>query len=175
MSVLARNSTEKIKLPSGKTVHIPKCVTCFPLWCGEPITNTYGGKAVLTFRGKPLFAELLAILEAPDPSLWCGLRDRVLLATLYNTGARVSEIIGLRVGDVVLGTTSAIRILGKGRKERTVPLWPSTSRQIRAWLKRIDAAPQQSLFPNRSGLRKDPFWNVTEVLQLGQLPYRLRM
>jgi|SRR5438445_829835 len=112
--------------------------------------------------------EIQAILEAPDPSLWCGLRDRVLLATLYNTGARVSEVIGLRVGDVVLGTTSSIRILGKGRKERTVPLWPSTSRQIRAWLKRIDAAPQRSLFPNRSSSPMTRS-NVTDRLRIATI------
>ncbi|MGB2625646.1 MAG: tyrosine-type recombinase/integrase [Candidatus Acidiferrum sp.] len=95
--------------------------------------------------------ETQEILDAPDLNSWCGQRDRVLFATLYNTGARVSEIIGLRVHDVVLAATSSVHILGKGRKERTVPLWPSTSRLVRAWLKQIDAAPERPLFPNRSG------------------------
>ncbi|MFL9989457.1 tyrosine-type recombinase/integrase [Paraburkholderia sediminicola] len=49
--------------------------------------------------------EIEALLAAPDPNTWCGQGDRVLLATLYNTGARVSELIRLRVGDVVLDKT----------------------------------------------------------------------
>jgi site-specific recombinase XerD len=70
--------------------------------------------------------EIQHLLTAPDPDTWAGQRDRVLLATMYNTGARVSEILALRVGDVILGTSPCVHILGKGRKERTVPLWRST-------------------------------------------------
>lgn len=112
--------------------------------------------------------EIQAILDAPDLHSWCGQRDRVLIATLYNTGARVSEVIGLRVRDVVLAATSSVHILGKGRKERTVPLWPSTSRQIRAWLKQIDAAPERPLFPNRSGHSMTRS-NVTDRLRMATL------
>lgn len=96
-------------------------------------------------------AEIGAVLNAPDGVTWCGQRDRVMLATLYNTGARVSELIGMRVGDVVLQRSASVRIHGKGRKERTVPLWQSTATQIRRWLPRINALPDQPLFPNRSG------------------------
>lgn len=95
--------------------------------------------------------EIQAILEAPNPNDWCGRRDRVLLAMLYNTGGRVSEIIGLKVCDIVLASTSSVHILGKGRKEHTIPLWPSKSRQIRAWLEQIDAVSHRLLFRNRSG------------------------
>lgn len=52
--------------------------------------------------------EMQAILEAPDPRTWAGQRDRALFSLMYNTGARVSEAIGLRVGDVIIdGTTTA--------------------------------------------------------------------
>ena len=112
--------------------------------------------------------EIQSILDAPDLNSWCGQRDRALLATLYNTGARVSEIIGLRVRDVVLAATSSVHIFGKGRKERTVPLWPSTSRQIRAWLKQIDAGPERPLFPNRSGHSMTRS-NVTDRLRVATL------
>ena len=95
--------------------------------------------------------EIAAVLNAPDGASWCGQRDRVMLATLYNTGARVSELIGMRVGDVVLERSASVRLRGKGRKERTLPLWPSTATQIRRWLPRITATPDQPLFPNRSG------------------------
>ena len=77
--------------------------------------------------------EIKALLNAPDPATWCGQRDRVMLATLYNSGARVSELISMTVGDVVLDRSSSIRIHGKGRKERSVPLWRTTANQIRLW------------------------------------------
>jgi site-specific recombinase XerD len=59
-----------------------------------------------------------AIVAAPDTSTWVGRRDHVLLATLYNTGARVSEIIGIQVDDLNLSSSSSVRLRGKGRKER---------------------------------------------------------
>lgn len=95
--------------------------------------------------------EICALLDAPNPNTWCGQRDRVMLATLYNTGARVSELIGIRVGDVELDRSPSVRLHGKGRKERAVPLWRSTAIQIRLWLRQIGASPEQRLFPNRSG------------------------
>lgn len=92
-----------------------------------------------------------AILDAPDQNTWSGQRDRMMLTTLYNTGARVSELIGMRVGDLMLGSTASMRIRGKGRKERSVPLWPDTATQLRRWLKVHPRAPEQPLFPNRCG------------------------
>lgn len=63
---------------------------------------------------KPMVAflsrqEMQAILDAPDAASWSGQRDRVLLATLYNTGARVSEVIGIKVGDIALDGSPSIR------------------------------------------------------------------
>ena len=98
-------------------------------------------------------AEMQAILDAPDCTTWCGQRDRVMFATLYNTGGRVSEITGLKVADVVLDCSAAVRIRGKGRKERSVPLWRTTATEIRKWLARINDRPDQALFPGRSGAR----------------------
>lgn len=95
--------------------------------------------------------EINAILNAPERTTWCGQRDRVMLATLYNTGSRVSELIGMTVKDLVLERSPSVRIHGKGRKERTVPLWRRTATQLRRWLPQIDSAPDQHLFPTRSG------------------------
>jgi site-specific recombinase XerD len=92
-----------------------------------------------------------AILAAPDADTWVGQRDRVMLATLYNTGARVSELLGMRVSDLVLGPTSWIGIHGKGRKERSVPLWPATAKDLRRWLRQYPRAPHEPLFPGRDG------------------------
>jgi len=78
--------------------------------------------------------------------------DRLLLTLMFNTGARVSEIIGVRVSDVVLGPSSSIRLHGKGRKQRTLPLWKSSAHAVRDWLQlnpqlRADAP----LLPTRDG------------------------
>jgi len=93
-----------------------------------------------------------AILAAPDASTWTGQRDHVMLATLYNTGARVSELIDMRVSDLTIGPTTWVRIHGKGRKERSVPLWPNTAKELRRWLRQYPRAPEEPLFPGRSGV-----------------------
>jgi len=62
---------------------------------------------------------------------WTSQRDHLLLAMLYNTGARVSEIIGVKVGDVVMNESPVLHLRGKGRKQRTTPLWKSTVQEIR--------------------------------------------
>jgi len=92
-----------------------------------------------------------ALLAAPDPCTWSGRRDRVMFATLYNSGARVSELIGMRVADLRLVPAAAIRIRSKGRKERCVPLWQRTAKQLRDWLQHLPDTPDQVLFPNRAG------------------------
>jgi site-specific recombinase XerD len=95
--------------------------------------------------------EVAAVLDAPDGSTWSGHRDRVLFALLYNTGARVSEAVAIRRSDVSLDRSRSVRLLGKGRKHRTVPLWKSTAEQLRGWEARIGPEPNGYLFPNRHG------------------------
>jgi integrase/recombinase XerD len=95
--------------------------------------------------------EVQAIIDAPDASTWAGQRDQVLWATMYNTGARVSEAIGITVADVVLEASPSVHLHGKGRKDRTVPIWPATAAQIRRWMARIDASPSKPLFPAVKG------------------------
>lgn len=67
---------------------------------------------------------------------WTSQRDHLLLRLLHNRGARVSEIIGVTLSDVVLDGTACVLLHGKGRRQHTVPLWlwPSTARHVRAWL-----------------------------------------
>jgi len=96
-------------------------------------------------------AEVQALLDAPDRNTWSGDRDAALFAVLYNTGARVSEMTGLRITDVLLERSAAVHLHGKGRKKRIVPLWKSTAAQLRAWLSRIDNSPNAPVFPNRAG------------------------
>jgi len=95
--------------------------------------------------------EIEAILAAPDPQSWSGHRDQAMLATFYNTGARVSEIAALRRVDAKLDHSPSLRIHGKGRKERVVPLWKTTVDHIKRWMARSPMIPEAPLFPNRSG------------------------
>lgn len=110
--------------------------------------------------------EIRTIIEAPDPSTWAGQRDRAMFSTLYNTGARVSEMIGVRWGDVVLEGQPAAHLHGKGRKDRSVPLWRPTASLLRSWRRRLGEPPADAmLFPNRSGGHMTRS-NVTQRLQL---------
>jgi integrase/recombinase XerD len=94
--------------------------------------------------------EMHALLEVMDNS-WSGRRDHLLFLFLYNTGARVSEALSVRVQDLQRHDYRAVQLLGKGRKQRTVPLWKETAQHIRAWLKFADLKPDQPLLPNRFG------------------------
>ena len=91
--------------------------------------------------------QVAAILAAPDQRTWSGQRDAVLLATAYNTGARVSELTALRVRDVLLDRQAAVHLHGKGRKQRVIPLWKTTAAQLRAWLNQLNPARTRRCFP----------------------------
>jgi site-specific recombinase XerD len=98
--------------------------------------------------------EMDALLNAHDLSQWAGRRDHALLLTLYNTGARVSEITGLQRSQVQFGTKSFVQFKGKGRKERPVPLWSSTSRTLRTWFEELNSDARYraaTAFPNARG------------------------
>ena len=109
--------------------------------------------------------EMLAVIGKPDVG-WVSQRDCLLLALMYNTGARVSEIIGVKVADVVLDAGACVHLHGKGRKARSVPLWRSTANATRAWLKlnpNFNSA--SALLPNRRGQPMTRS-NVTQRLAL---------
>jgi len=109
--------------------------------------------------------EMLAIIGKPG-SGWTSQRDHLLLTMLYNTGARVSEIIGVRVADVVLDGAACVHLHGKGRKQRTVPLWRSTVKATRAWLRlNPKLGSTSALLPNRGG-QPMTRGNVTQRLGL---------
>ena len=96
--------------------------------------------------------QIEALLAAPDLSTWYGRRDRALLHLCVQTGLRVSELIGLRCGDVVLGAGAHVRCHGKGRKERSTPLRADTTAVLDAWLdERADAADRPLFVSNRNG------------------------
>lgn len=128
------------------------------LQCPEALLITQQIQAIPMKRfEKPMLGflsreETKALLEAPDDQTWYGCRDRILLSVLYNTGARVSELIGVRVADVELTLSPSVRLHGKGRKQRTVPLWKETAVKIRRWLVFANLKEEQPLVPTRQGL-----------------------
>jgi integrase/recombinase XerD len=95
--------------------------------------------------------EIKALLAAPDRSTWLGRRDHALLLLMIQTGVRVSELVGLRVGDVQLGTAPHCRVTGKGRKKRATTLTRETVAVLRPWLKERKGDPEDPLFPTRQG------------------------
>ncbi len=120
---------------------------------------------------RPMFGyltreEVLAVIGEPGDSWMCQ-RDHALFLLMYNTGARVSEIIGVKVGDVVLDASAAcIHLHGKGRKQRSVPLWHVTVKALRVWLRaNTELTAEAPLLPNRNG-REMTRANVTLRLAL---------
>lgn len=95
--------------------------------------------------------EMQAVINAPLTATLAGRRDRLLFQLLYNTGARISEILGLRVEDVRVHGFQAVQLSGKGRKHRVVPLWKTTRRLVREWVASNALKPEQPLLVNRFG------------------------
>jgi integrase/recombinase XerD len=95
--------------------------------------------------------EMDALLAAPDLSTRVGRRDHALLALALQTGLRVSELVGLRCGDVTLGPGANVHCIGKGRKERCTPLTRETAGVLRVWLRELAGEPGSPLFPGPSG------------------------
>jgi integrase/recombinase XerD len=94
---------------------------------------------------------IAAILTAPDRSTWVGRRDHALLLTMYNSGARVSEMTALRCAQVAVGVSTFVHLHGKGRKDRAIPLWPHTSRVLQDWFRERGADQGHMAFPNARG------------------------
>jgi site-specific recombinase XerD len=111
--------------------------------------------------------EVEAILAATGET-WAGRRDYLLFLLLYNTGARISEILALRVRDALLADGRYLALQGKGRKQRSVPLWRNTQTRLRQWIKENHGEPESPLLPNRFGqplTRSGASWQLRQILQ----------
>jgi integrase/recombinase XerD len=97
--------------------------------------------------------ELRALLIAPDADTSAGRRDRALLLAMFNTGARVQEILDVRPCDLQLVRPLQVRLCGKGRKERFCPLWPQTAEALATLIQesQLDPDASQPLFCNGRG------------------------
>jgi integrase/recombinase XerD len=140
--------------------------------------------------GKPLprplsVEEVVALIEQPDPNTWRGLRDRALLSLAYAAGLRVSELLGLAVGDLDL-ERGVVAAFGKGRKRRLVPIGEVAMQHLRAYLHAFSTQPgvkpPRLLFASSTGkpFTRQMFWNVVRKAALkaqipgAVYPHRLR-
>lgn len=98
-------------------------------------------------------AEVDALLAAPDQRTWFGRRDHTFLLVAVQTGLRVSEMTGLTRKDVALATGAHVRVIGKGRKERSTPLARPTRDALKAWLREPCRGKGDLLFPSGTGGR----------------------
>ncbi len=95
--------------------------------------------------------EVRAILNTPNVTTRLGIRDRAMLHLCFAGGLRVSELVGLPLANVLLQGTPSIRVMGKGRRERCLPLWKETAADLRAWLAVRGAVAVPELFVNAAG------------------------
>ncbi|MER9877371.1 tyrosine-type recombinase/integrase [Mesorhizobium sp. M0195] len=97
--------------------------------------------------------EIRALLAAPDIRTRGGLRDRAMLHLAYAAGLRASELLAMRMDDFPDRSLSSVRVLGKGRRERILPLWKETQAALRAWLAVRPGGQGPELFLSRDGKR----------------------
>jgi integrase/recombinase XerC len=100
---------------------------------GDPAALVGTPRAEQTLPRHMSVDEMGALLETPDTSVPLGRRDRAILELFYASGLRLSELVGLDLEDVNLGSR-LVRVLGKGAKERIIPFNTSAAAAIRAWL-----------------------------------------
>ena len=105
-------------------------------------------------------ADVEALLGAPDVATSLGLRDRAMLETLYATGLRVSELVALKTFEVNLDA-NVIRVMGKGSKERLVPLGEEAAHWISRYLEqRKSSANALFITGRRRGMTRQAFWHL---------------
>jgi len=88
--------------------------------------------------------EVEAILATTDSRTWIGRRDHLLFVFLYNTGARISEALALRPDEI---QSRVVRLHGKGRKDRVVPIWARTAAELHRWCRENEIRSGQHIFP----------------------------
>ena len=99
------------------------------------------------------FKEIQSVLSIINRATVDGRRDLALFTLLFNTGARVSEVVGLQAADLRLTAPASVLLRGKGKKQRVCPLWPETATLLRNLLEEQDIAPNlpTTVFHNHRG------------------------
>jgi site-specific recombinase XerD len=105
-------------------------------------------EALVTHLTRP---EMKALLDAPDPRTLSGTRDRAMLHLAFAAGLRVSELVGLRLDQVDQRNWASIHVMGKGRRERVLPLWKETAAALKAWIAIRPRTDEPEFFLNSAG------------------------
>lgn len=95
--------------------------------------------------------EMKALLDAPDPRTRSGTRDRAMLHLAFAAGLRVSELVGLRLDQLDQRNWASIHVMGKGRRERVLPLWKETASALKAWIAIRPSTDEPEIFLNSVG------------------------
>ena len=105
------------------------------------------------------YDEIRAILDSVDRATPTGRRDYALLALMFNSGARVQEIVDIGACDLQLQSPPQIKLVGKGRKTRICPLWPQTAKVLKAFVaeRALDSRSNAAVFCNQRGERLTRF------------------
>jgi integrase/recombinase XerD len=126
----------------------------------DPTLKLEPPKPVPRFPKSLSEADVETLLGAPDASSALGLRDRAMLETLYATGLRVSELVALKTFEVNLDS-GVVRVMGKGAKERLVPLGEEAVDWISRYMKeRKDASDALFLTSRGRGMTRQAFWHL---------------
>ncbi|HVR42651.1 MAG TPA: site-specific tyrosine recombinase XerD [Thermoanaerobaculia bacterium] len=134
---------------------------------GDPTENLDNPKLWSSLPTSLLPSEIEALIAAPDLATTLGLRDRAMLEVLYATGLRVSELIRIRIDDLVLDA-GFLRAFGKGSKERIVPFGDAARDTVVAWIERgrpeLDRHGDPALFLSNRGrpLSRQSVWMMIE-------------
>src|SRR5216683_2816532 len=107
-------------------------------------------RTLVSFLTRP---EVDALLAAPDQRTWSGRRDHAFLLVAVQTGLRLSEMTGLKREDLILDAGAHVRVIGKGRKERCIPLAKATRAVLHTWLQEPPRGNGDVLFPSARGQR----------------------
>jgi integrase/recombinase XerD len=98
-------------------------------------------------------SEIESLLAAPDQKSWVGRRDFLLLSVIIQTGLRLSELTGLTWNDISFGCGANVKVNGKGRKERAIPLPRELSTKLESWRRIESSSPDSVVFPSQKGGR----------------------
>ena len=153
----------------------------------DPSVNLESPKIRRSLPGYLRLEEVERLLAQPDAKTPFGLRDRAMLEVLYSAGLRVSELVGLRVGDLDT-KVGCVRCIGKGDKERIVPIGKKALGMVERYLREArpkflgKAAGSPALFVNRRGgaLSRVGVWKILSTygrragLRVALTPHMLR-
>ena len=173
LNYLEENRRNTIRTRNARLAALRSFVHYLTDWLGPELPAATRRILTLPFKRqvRPMVgfltrAEIEALLAATEDT-WTGRRDHLLILLLYNTGARISELLALRVQDVG-PQAKQLELQGKGRKRRALPLWPQTQRLLRQWIRQNRLTPTMPLLANRYGGPLTRFGAFRQIRKLVQ-------